>query len=792
MNTFAHLHVYTGFTNPEGVCDIRDLVEQARENGMEALAITDKNVMFGVPDFIWTCEHYNLKPIVGCEVTVGTADEHSPLVLLCEDMTGYKNLVRLVSDAWLQSDGGTPIVPLQALKKRSDGLIALSAGPEGEIAKALLSGEREKAVRAAVFYRCVFGPDGFYIELQDHGLQKEKELLPLLLELAKETKLQTVATNAVHYVDKEDAELQKIRACIALGLSEQEYAGKGHQTDEYYLKSEEEMIKRFYGYEDAVTNAGKIAERCACPDLFRWFSVPPFRTPNGEHAGKYFREVCLNGLKERMGGVIPPEYKQRLEEEILHIRKMGYADYFLLIWDAVQYAKSAGIPVGPGRGPAPSCLALYACGVTEVDPVKYGLNSERFMNPERITTPDIDIDVAPQDRDRLIRYLKEKYGEERVFPVCSLRTGYSEIHAIQEIGRVLGIEKKRIYDYLDEIGVNRHYFSIVSAIQDGEVAYYRSIHRPDKRLDRLIRLVYDFYRRADYNLLYSVGVHPCKLAILTDETVDMIPLIKKEDGVVMTQYEKTWALKRFGALDVDFTPLNVLGTLDAADKRIREKEPDFRLDEIDLADQETFDMLRMGKSKSVFGFENESMQDLLKEAFPESMADLAALYALDRPGTEDFILEYLEAKRNSETVTYRTPALEPILKETGGLILYQEQVMDILYTLAGYSMSRADLARRAIANRMPEVLKLQREVFVYGSDKKDGLPACDGCLKRGIDEETANAVFDDIEKHCPYAFCKSHAVSYALLAYRTAYLKCHYPEEWEAAVKKNKAVEMDF
>lgn len=712
MNTFAHLHVYTGFTNPEGVCDIRDLVEKARENGMEALAITDKNVMFGVPDFIRTCERYNLKPIVGCEVTVGTADEHSPLVLLCEDMTGYKNLVRLVSDAWLQSAGGTPIVPLQALKKRSDGLIALSAGPEGEIAKALLSGEREKAVRAAVFYRCVFGPDGFYIELQDHGLQKEKELLPLLLELAKDTKLQTVATNAVHYVDKEDAELQKIRACIALGLSEQEYAGKGHQTDEYYLKSEEEMIKRFYGYEDAVTNAGKIAERCACPDLFRWFSVPPFRTPNGEHAGKYFRELCLNGLKERMGGVIPPEYKQRLEEEILYIRKMGYADYFLLIWDVVRYAKSVEITVGPGRGAATGCLALFACGVTEVDPIKHGLLFERFMNPERIALPDLDIDVAPRDRSALVRYLEEKYGEGRVFSVCSLRTGCFEICGY-------------------------------------------------------------------------------KTAILTDESVELIPLIRNEDGVGITQYERL-GLERFGALDVNLLPLNVLGALDTAVKLIREKEPDFRLDAIDLKDKETFDMLCRGDSKSVFSFDSENWRNLLEESFPDSMADLAALYALDRPGTEDFIRKYLEAKLHPETVTYRTPELEPILKETGGGILYQEQVMEILHTLAGYSMAHTDFARRAFAKRMPEVLKQQREVFVYGSNEKDGLPACDGCLKRGIDEETANAVFDDIEKYCPYAFCKSHAVAYTLLAYRTAYLKCHYPEEWEAAVEKNEADEDDF
>lgn len=714
MNTFAHLHVYTGYTNPEGVCDIRELVETAKDLGMEALAITDKNVMFGVPDFIRTCKRFDLKPIVGCEITVGTAKDRHPLVLLCENMTGYKNLVRLVSDAWLQSDGVAPVVTFDALETHSEGLIALCARPDGKTNAPFLRGDREKAKAAALRFRRIFGAENFFIELQDHGLPEDNQLLAVLAELAKETGVQTVAANAVHYVYKTDAELQKIRACIALGLTEQEYAGEGLQTDEYYLKSEDEMIKCFYGYEDAVTNAGKIADRC-CGDLGLFpdlVSLPPFQTPNGEHAGKYFRELCLNGLKERMGGVIPREYKQRLEEEILYIRKMGYADYFLLIWDAVQYAKSAGIPVGPGRGPAPGCLALYACGVTEVDPVKYRLSSERFMNPERIALPDIDIDVAPQDRDRLIRYLKEKYGEERVFPVCSLRTGYYEICGY-------------------------------------------------------------------------------KTAILTDESVELIPLIRNENGVVITQYEGL-GLERFGALDVNILPLNVLGTLDAADKRIREIEPDFRMDNIDFADKETFDMLRMGKSESVFSFDSENGRNLLEKSFPDSMTDLAAIYTLDRPGMEDIIPDYLKAKLHPENVTYRTPALEPILKETCGVILYQEQVMEILHTLAGYSMAHADLARRAINKKRPDVLKMQRQIFVYGSDGKDGLPACDGCLNRGIEEKIANAVFDDIEKYCPYAFNKSHAVSYVLLSYRTAYLKCHYPEEWEAAVEKNEAAENDF
>ncbi len=791
MNTFAHLHVYTGFTNPEGVCDIRSLVKKASDLGMKALAITDKNVMFGVPDFIRACSRYEIKPIVGCEVTVGTADEHSPLVLLCEDMTGYKNLVRLVSDAWLESDSVTPIVTFYELKKHSKGLIALSAGPEGEINALLLRGDRDKAEAAALRYRSIFGAENFFIELQDHGLPEERWLLKGLAELAAQTGAQTVAANAVHYIEQKDADFQKIRACIAQGLTEQEYAGMGLCRDEYYLKSGEEMLDRFYGYEDAVTNAGEIAERCACPDLFRWYSVPPFKTPNGEPAAQYFREICRIGLEERLGWNITPEHRARLGYELDVIEKTEDAkavDYFLMVWDAMQYARSVGIPVGPGKGSAPGSLALYACGITELDPVKYGLSFERFMNPLRITVPYVYLDIAPQYRDRLIQYLREKLGEGRVVPVCSLRTGYSEYYAILEIGRVLGMEKKQIYDFLDDFGVDFHYCSIASAIREGELSYYRSFHRPNKQLDRLIGLFYEFYCSRD--ILCSVNAHRCNLAILTDETADLIPLIKTEEGAVLTQYDRN-ALGMCGALDVDFTPLNVLGTLDKAIRCIREKEPDFRLDNIDLADQETFDMLRMGKSESVFSFENESMRELLKEAFPESMADLAALYALDRPGTEDFIQEYLDAKRHSETVTYRTPELEPILKETCGVILYQEQVMEIVRTLAGYSMAHADLTRRAIAKRMPEVLKLQREVFVDGSNGKDGLPACDGCLKRGIDEATANAVFDDIEKYCPFAFCKSHAVSYALLAYRTAYLKCHYPEEWEAAVEGD-ADDTDF
>ena len=789
MEQFAHLHVYTGYTNPEGVCDIRSLARKASDLGMKALAITDKNVMFGVPDFCRECNRAGIKPIIGCEITVETLEDNYGLVLLCETQTGYKNLVRLVSDAWLESDGVTPVVTFNALKKHSKGLIALSAGPEGEINALLLRGDREKAKAAAMRFRDIFGAENFFIELQDHGLSEERRLLKELADLAAQTDVQTVAANAVHYIEQKDADFQKIRACIAQGLTEQEYTGKRLCKDEYYLKSGEEMLNLFYGYEDAVMNAGEIAERCTALDLFRWYSVPPFKTPNGKPAAQYFREICRTGLEERLGRNITPEHRARLEYELDVIEKTEEAkavDYFLMVWDAMQYARSCGVTFGPGKGPAPGSLALYACGVTEIDPVKYGLSFERFMNPLRITVPYVYLDVAPQDRDRLIRYLSEKLGEGRVVPVCSLRIGYSEYYAILEIGRVLGMEKKQIYDFLDEFGVDFHYCSIASAIREGELSYYRSFHRPNKQLDRLIGLFYEFYCSRD--VLCSVNAHRCNLAILTDETADLIPLIKTEEGAVLTQYDRN-ALGMCGALDVDFTPLNILGTLDAAVKRVREKDPDFRLDAIDLADKETFDMLHMGKIESVFAFESETIQELLEETFPESMADLTALYTLDSPGPEDFIPEYLEAKRHPENVTYRTPELEPILKETGGVILYQEQVMEILHTLAGFTLGRADLARRAIAKRMPEVLKLQRDIFVYGSNGTDGVSACDGCLKRGIDEDTANAVFDDIEKHCSYAFNKSHAVSYALLAYRTAYLKCHYPEEWEAAIEKTEAAD---
>ena len=791
MSKFAHLHVYTGYTNPEGICDLRELAEKTQALGMEALAITDKNVMFGVPDFIRVCERYNIKPIVGCEVTVGTAYEHYPLVLLCENMTGYKNLVSLVSGAWLESDGVTPVVTFNALKKHSEGLIALSGGPDGEINALFLSDNKEKAKAAVLRFRRIFGSDHFFIELQSHGLPEKSWLLSGLAELAKETGVQTVATNAVHYVEKKDADFQSVRECIALGLTEKEYYGTGLSTDEYYLKSEEEMLDLFYGYEDAVTNAGEIAERCTSFDLFRWYSVPPFQTPNGEPAAQYFREICRTGLEERLGWNILPEHRTRLEYELDVIEKTENAeavDYFLMLQDAVQYAKSYGVTFGPGRGSAPGCLALYACGITERDPVRYGLSFERFMNPLRITVPDVDLDVAPQDRHVIIRYLKEKYGERRVVPVCHLNLGFSEGHALRDVSEALGIGKDVLYDqpvwYAPYYGCTAE-----KAVLNDDV--FDTLLRPaqEKRLRRLSKLCAAFRRNG--NLLRSVKRSIGKIAILTDETEDLIPLIKTENGDVLTQYEAN-GLSFCGALDLDVAPLKVLCTLDETGKLIRKKkEPDFLLDRIDRADEKTFTMICSGDTKGVFQLEHIS-DDLFEQAMPSSLEDLSALIALDRPGLEEFLQAYLEAKRHPETVTYRTPALEPILRNTCGVIVYQEQVMEILHTLAGYSMSRADLARRAIAKRMLEVLKLQREFFVYGSDGTDGLSACDGCLKLGIDEATANAVFDDIEKCCSYAFNKSHAISYALLAYQTAYLKCHYPEEWETAVKKNETAENDF
>ncbi len=784
MEPFAHLHVYTGYTNPEGVCDIRSLVEKAKDLGMNALAITDKNVMFGVPEFYKACKDAGLKPIIGCEITVETLEDNYGLVLLAETETGYKNLVRLVSDVWLESDSVTPVVTFYELKKHSKGLIALSAGPEGEINALLLRGEREKAEAAALLYRRIFGTENFFIELQDHGLPEERWLLKGLAELAAQTGVQTVAANAVHYIEQNDADFQKIRACIAQGLTEQEYAGMELCRDEYYLKSGEEMLDRFYGYEDAVTNAGKIAERCAAFDLFRWYSVPRFKTPNGEPAAQYFREICRTGLEERLGWNITPEHRARLEYELDVIEKTEDAkavDYFLMVWDTVQHAKSYGVTFGPGRGSAPGSLALFACGVTDLDPVRYGLCFERFMNPERITVPDVDLDVAPQDWRSILWDLENKYGERRVVSVCHLNQGYSEGHALREVSEALGIGKDVLYN--QPVWYAPYYGRTAEeAVLNENVSDTLLSAAQEKRLNRLSELCAEFKRNG--KLLRSVKRNIGKIAILTDETADLVPLIITEDGNVVTQYDEYW-LSRCGVMDLDVAPLKALRTLDETGKLIRKKkDPDFLLDGIDRADEKTFIMIYSGETDDVFLLEHIP-DDLLGQAMPSSLEDLSALIALDRPGLEEFLRAYIEAKRNPETVTYRTPELEPILKETCGIIVYQEQVMEILHTLAGYSMARADLARRAIAKRMPEGLKLQREIFVYGGNGWDGLPACDGCLKRGIDEDTANAVFDDIEKYCHYTFNKAHAISYALLSYQTAYLKCHYPEEFAAAFKKN-------
>lgn len=533
MEHFAHLHVYTGYTNPDGVCDIRSLVKKASDLGMKALAITDKNVMFGVPEFYKVCINAGIKPIIGCEITVETVGERHSLVLLCETQTGYKNLVRLVSDAWLESDGVTPVVTFSALKKYSNGLIALSAGPEGEINALLLRGDRDKAEAAVQRYIRFFGAENFFIELQDHGLPEERWLLKGLTELAAHTGVQTVATNAVHYIEQKDADFQKIRACIAQGLTEKEYAGMGLCKDEYYLKSGEEMLSLFYGYEDAVTNAGTIADRCASFDLFRWYSVPPFNMPNGEPAAQYLREICRTGLEERLGWNITPEHRARLEYELDVIEKSEAVDYYLMVWDTVRYAKRC-VTFGPGRGSAPGSLALFACGVTELDPVKYGLSFERFMNPLRITVPDVDLDVAPQDWRSILWDLKRKYGEKRVVPVCHLNRGYSEGHALREVSEALGIGKDALYD--QPVWCNPYLGSTAEeAVLNGDVSDTFLSPTQEKRLKRLYELCATFKRNGA--LLRSVKRHNCKIVILTDETADLIPLIKTEDGDVVTQYD---------------------------------------------------------------------------------------------------------------------------------------------------------------------------------------------------------------------------------------------------------------
>ena len=771
--SFVHLHVHTEYSLLDGACRIGQLVAAAKEMGQQALAITDHGVMYGAVEFYKAAKAAGIKPIIGCEVYVahrtrfdkvrGLDSESDHLVLLCKDEVGYSNLIKMVSLANTEGFYFKPRVDFELLSKYHDGLIALSGCLAGTVPSALMANDYGGAVEAALKYRDIFGDGNYYIELQNHGYDEQIRILPGLKRIANENNIPLVATNDVHYIHKSDSETQHVLLCINTGKTLDEPNPIAFQTDEFYLKSEDEMRELFNDVPEAIDNTAEIAEKCNFDFEFGKTKLPHFDIGNVDHF-EYFRKMCEDGLKKRYGDECSHEIRDRMNYELGVINQMGYVDYYLIVHDFVHYAKSHDIPVGPGRGSGAGSLCAYCIEITDVDPIKYSLLFERFLNPERVTMPDFDIDFCRNRRHEVIDYVIRRYGSDHVSQIITFDTMAAKA-AIRDVTRVLGLPYSKGDSVSKAIprGLN---VTINSALN--ESAELRNLYDSDSQTRRLIDLA-----RQIEGMPRNASKHAAAVVITRDKVSDYVPLAKNDDSLV-TQYTMT-AIEQLGLLKMDFLGLRNLTVIDDASKLIREHEPGFDIRKIALDDAETFRMFSEGKTDGVFQFESNGIKRVLVQMKPDSIEDLIAITSLYRPGPMDSIQKYIENRRKGK-IEYRVPQLEPILSVTFGCIVYQEQVMQVFRSLAGYSFGRADIVRRAMAKKKRDVLENERHSFVFGDDE------CDGALKRGISEADANAIFDEMTSFASYAFNKSHAAAYAHVAYQTAYLKCHYKSEYMAAL----------
>ena len=779
--SFVHLHVHTEYSLLDGACRIGQLMDRVKALGQEAVAITDHGCMYGVIEFYKAAKKAGIKPIIGCEVYVAKRTrldkvheldgENRHLVLLCENETGYRNLTALVSKAWTEGFYNRPRVDFQLLEEHHQGLIALSACVSGEVPRALLRGDYEGAKAAALNYQRIFGEGNFYLELQDHGLDNEHYVNPNLIRMSRETGIPLVLTNDCHYLSREDQEMHRVLLCIQTGKTLEEEGGLDFGSGELYVKSEEEMRALFPEVPQAADNTVQIAQRCQVEFEFGKTKLPRFTTPDGSGNEEYFRRLCREGLIRRYGEHPGEELEQRLEYEIRTISQMGYVNYYLIVWDFVRYAKSVGIPVGPGRGSGVGSLAAYCVGITNVDPIRYGLIFERFLNPERVSMPDFDIDFSDERRDEIIDYVVEKYGEDHVAQIVTFGTMAARA-ALRDVGRAMALPYGAV-DQVAKLVPGELNITLDKALAKSKE--FREKYETDQQARGLI----DMARKVE-GMPRHASTHAAGVVITDRPVMDYVPLAKNDD-VVVTQYTMT-AIEELGLLKMDFLGLRNLSVIDHAQKLAARRDPGFDVEKVQQDDPAVFQMLGQGHSVGVFQFESAGMKRLLTQAKPRSVEDLTALVALYRPGPMQFIPTYLESREHPEKVKYRHPLLQPILEPTAGCILYQEQVMQIFRELAGYSLGRADIVRRAMAKKKHDVLEKEREVFLHGLVGEDGSVEIEGCLRRGVDEPTAQALFQEIESFASYAFNKSHAAAYAVLAYQTAYLKCHYPREYMAAL----------
>ena len=775
--SFVHLHVHTEYSLLDGACRISGMMDRVKELGQSAIAITDHGVMYGCIDFYKAAMAAGVKPIIGCEVYVsrrgmedrvhGIDNDPYHLVLLCENRTGYENLCYLVSQAFVRGFYGKPRVDLELLQQHHEGLIALSACLAGAIPQYLMDEDYDSAKNYALKLSNIFGPEHFYLELQDHGIEEQRVANQGVMRLARETGLPLVVTNDAHYLRKEDATMQDVLLCIQTGKTVDEPNRMKFQTEEFYLKSEEELRSLFPNCDEAFENTVKIADMCNLEFEFNNYHLPAFPVPDGYTNEQYFRKICMDGFRERYTEP-PKSYIDRLEYEIGVISRMGYINYYLIVWDFIRFAKESGIPVGPGRGSGAASIVAYCMHITEVDPMKYSLIFERFLNPERVSMPDFDTDFCQERRGEVIEYVMQKYGKDHVAQIATFGTMAAR-GAIRDVGRALNFTYAETDVVAKLVPTMPLHITLKEALDINPKL--KEMYDNDDR----VKLLIDTAMQLE-GMPRNTSTHAAGVVITADPVYTYVPLSCNDDTIV-TQYTMT-TIEELGLLKMDFLGLRNLTVIKDAEEQIRTFDPDFSMANIPDDDAETFAMVAEGKTQGVFQLESAGMTGVCVGMKSSSIEDFTAVVALYRPGPMDSIPKFISNKLNPARVTYKTPLLEPILKVTYGCIVYQEQVIEIFRSLAGYSMGQADNIRRAISKKKQKIIDAERKTFVYG-DSDQGI---DGCIARGVPEAAAQSIYDEIVDFANYAFNKAHAVCYAVVAYQTAYLKCHYPKQYMAAL----------
>lgn len=776
---FAHLHTHTAYSLLDGEGTVKKILDKAKELGQTAMAITDHGCMFGVIDFYEYAKSIGIKPVLGCEVYVaarGRKDKihefdssSSHLILLAKNNEGYKNLMNIVSIGYVEGFYYRPRIDIETLRENCEGLIALSACMSGVLSKKILASDYAEAKAAAIEFTEIFGKENYFIEIQDHGIYEQKMLNRELIKLARELELGIVATNDIHYVKQSDAEFQDVLMCIQMGKTIYDEDRMKMSSDQMYVKSESEMNELFSYIPEALENTQKIAEMCNVEIEFGKLHLPKFDLPDGYTSYEYLTELCRKGLEKRYPDA-DDELKSRLDYELQTIEKMGYVDYFLIVWDFIRFARENKIMVGPGRGSAAGSLVSYCLEITNIDPIKYDLIFERFLNPERVTMPDIDIDFCYERRGEVIDYVNQKYGADKVAQIVTFGTMAAKL-AIRDTGRALDMP----YGFVDGVAKqipNELNITIEKALESNN--QLKAMYESDPQVKRLIDVSSELEGLPRHTSTHAAGV------VITREPVQKYVPLSRNDDVITTQFTMT-TIERLGLLKMDFLGLRTLTVIrDAVDNIKKTHGISVDMDNIDMNDPDTYKMISQGDTDGVFQLESAGMKEFMKELKPSSIEDIIAGISLYRPGPMDSIPQYI-ANKNSGKIEYKHPLLENILNVTYGCIVYQEQVMQIVRELGGYSLGRADLVRRAMSKKKTEVMEQERKNFVYGIKDDDGKVLVEGAMSRGIDEKTAISIFDEMMDFAKYAFNKSHAAAYAFVSYQTAWLKCHYPTEFYAA-----------